>query len=81
MIIALIQLTAGTAMVGLVALWFAAMVAIFQDAFAPQPMLKGRFSSRPAASTATVVSLAERIQSRVEARGTAMTLAPWRAAA
>lgn len=79
MIIAAFQVTAVLAALGLVVLWLAAMVAVFQDAFAPQPMLAGRFSSRLIYPDGggPVVSLAERVQARLDSR----TASPWRAAA
>lgn len=74
MIFAALQFTGLLAVLVLAGLWTAAMVVICKDAFAPQPMLAGRLSSGPAREAAPVISLAERIQARVESRGPA----PWR---
>lgn len=77
MIIAALQFTGLLAALLLAGLWTAAMVVICKDAFAPQPMLAGRVSSRAPRDPAQVISLAERIQARAEARSPA----PWRVAA
>jgi len=68
--------------VALTVLWLMVIVAIIQDAFAPQPGLVGRFSSRPiqARPLPPSVALTERIQARIMAAPSplALPVAPWR---